>query len=459
MSRPAAGGDPTWPLDAFDRRLDPGSRAPLAVAFSGGGDSLAALLATKAWADRAGRRVIVFTVDHRLQPQGRAWVGVAQGVARRIGAAFEALAWDGDKPTTGLAAAARAARHRLLAAAARRQGAQVIVLGHTADDIAEAALMRAEGSSVGAPREWAPSPAWPEGRDVFLLRPLLDLRRAAIRERLMASGETWIEDPANENPASLRARVRAKIGGADEAILLPLGEKAAAEGGRRGRAGRSAAVLTRHRNRRCDPSSGPSGHLLPQGEKESWNYAAGALILDRLAFREAADPARMHVLGAALTCVGGGDRPPRGDRLVALAGRLAGEGEVAATLAGAKLIADASRILIVRNPGEAARGGLAPLALAPGETRVWDGRFEIVAGDEAVVIEPVAGHARGLDPQARSAIRTLPVAVRGGLPSYRTAAGDRICPILAQAGPLRVRSLVAARFHAATGMISKEPAT
>jgi tRNA(Ile)-lysidine synthase len=75
------------------------------------------------------------------------------------------------------------------------------------------------------------------------------------------------------------------------------------------------------------------------------------------------------------------------------------------------------------------------------------------------VIEALAGHDRGLDPHGRAALRTLPVAVRGGLPSYRTATGERICPILAQAGSLRVRSLVAARFDAATGVISKEPAT
>ena len=41
----------------------------------------------------------------------------------------------------------------------------------------------------------------------------------------------------------------------------------------------------------------------------------------------------------------------------------------------------------------------------------------------------------------------------------RAADGERICPILAQGGSLRVRSLVAARFEAAVGMISKEPAT
>ena len=440
-------------MDAFDRRLELTASAPIAVAFSGGGDSLAALLATQAWAERAGRRVVVLTVDHELQPQSRDWVRFSEAVARRFGDDFEAMTWEGAKPATGLAAAARAARHRLIAAAARRYGARVVVFGHTADDLAEAALMRAEGSSVGSPREWAPSPVWPEGRDVFLLRPLLNLRRAAIREMLSSVGETWIDDPANENSASLRARVRTTLG------RLPLREKVAAEGGRmRGRTDPSAAGLDNALSRRPDPSSGPLGHLLPQGEKASRACFAGILILNRLAFRAATDGVRHRVLGAALTCAGGGDRPPRGARLVALAERLMGEGCVSATLVGARIIADDAQILVVRNAGEAARGGLAPLTLAPGETGVWDGRYETTAGDVPITFEPLAGHHRELDAKASAALRTLPPAARGALPSYADRARGRICPILAQADPVQVRSLVAARFHGAAGMISKEPA-
>src|SRR5207247_1209422 len=81
-----------------------------------------------------------------------------------LGADFQALRWDGDKPVTGLAAAARTARHRMLADAARRAGARAILMGHTGSDVLEAEAMRAAGSTTPDPKEWAPSPAWPEGR-------------------------------------------------------------------------------------------------------------------------------------------------------------------------------------------------------------------------------------------------------------------------------------------------------
>ena len=78
--------------------------------------------------------------------------------------------------------------------------------------------MRGWGGRLGRLREWSPSPVWPEGREVFLLRPLLDTRRAVIRAWLTARGERWIDDPANADPAQTRARARLAIGGGGETL-------------------------------------------------------------------------------------------------------------------------------------------------------------------------------------------------------------------------------------------------
>jgi tRNA(Ile)-lysidine synthase len=193
---------------ALDRRLRLGATAPLAVGFSGGGDSLALLILALDWARAHGRPVVSLTVDHQLNPASAGWTAEALAKARALGAEARALAWTGPKPTSGLSAAARAARHALLAQAAREAGAAVLLLGHTADDLAEAALMRAQGSTVPDPRGWSPSPAWPEGRGVFVLRPLLAARRGDLRDWLAARGETWLDDPANDDPRSARARAR-----------------------------------------------------------------------------------------------------------------------------------------------------------------------------------------------------------------------------------------------------------
>ena len=191
--------------DVLDRRLQARHPRPIAVALSGGGDSLALLLATAAWAERAGRELLVLTVDHGLRAESADWTRTCAATAQRLGLAFRALAWTGAKPASGLPAAARLARHRLLADAARQARARVILMGHTASDIREAVAMRAAGSTTPDPREWSPSPVWPQGRGLFLLRPMLGLGRAEIRDWLTARGETWIDDPANADPAYARA--------------------------------------------------------------------------------------------------------------------------------------------------------------------------------------------------------------------------------------------------------------
>lgn len=322
----------------------------MAVALSGGGDSLALLLASATWAKGAGRELVVLTVDHGLRPESADWTRTCAATAQRLGLAFKALAWTGAKPATGLPAAARLARHRLLADAAREVCARVILMGHTADDIHEAGLMRAAGSTTPNPREWSPSPVWPQGRGLFLLRPLLDVRRAEIREWLTARHEAWIDDPANADLAYARPRARQALAASASAPDATASNAVADELGRA-----------------CRPDG------------------AGGIEIDRAMFRAAVPEACLRFVAAACLCAAGTERPPRRAKLARLVTQLVDEGPFIASLAGARIDAEAERVRFRREPGEAARGGLAPLVLAAGETGIWDGRFEIAAAQAVEV--------------------------------------------------------------------------
>ena len=395
---------------ALDRRLDRASRAPLAVGFSGGGDSLFLLKAVL----ELDRPVLALVVDHGLQGDSARWTADAVAKALALGAQARALVWTGDKPSTGLPAAARRARHALLADAAREAGAKVLLLGHTASDLAEGVAMRAEGSTVSDPREWAPSPVWPEGRGVFLLRPLLDLTRDEIRQALAAQGETWLDDPANDDLRYARARARAS--GPDG--VSPV-ESA--------------------------PCSPPTFEI----------DRAGAIHLPR-------EVAAAH-LAAGLLCAAGTERPPRGERLARLVERLRAGESFTATLAGARVEAGED-VLICRDAGETARGGLAPLALAPGETGVWDGRWDIAAGTAPLTVEALKGKASSLSPAQRAALSTIPAAARPSLPLMVRKGAAPYCPALdgpdlAAEGNEPARPLVLDRFRAAIGLIDQESVT
>jgi len=416
---PDCAGAPAWPEPGFDAWLQRDIAAPLIVAVSGGGDSLALLLMAHAWAARAGRRLILATVDHGLQAAGADWAARCAARAVALGLEHRTLAWTGDKPAAGLPAAARAARHALLADLARAAGAGVILMGHTADDLLEAAAMRAAGATTPDPRPWSPSPAWPQGRGVFLLRPLLGVRRAALRAWLAARGETWIEDPANADPRFARARARAGLSGGETA------------GGGRPEAMTAEPAAT--------ALAGPDGSL---------TFARG--ILARR------DGPAARTLAAALVCAGGGARPPARAQVVRLLERLAARETFSASLSGARIEAENDRIVIAREAGEFRRARAPTVPLPDGETVVWDGRFTLTAHRPGLAARPLAGLMAKLDPHESKALARLPAAARGGLPAVVDDGGAVTCPILAQGPDVAAESLVAARFLAASGAVRDE---
>lgn len=309
------------------------------MALSGGGDSLALLRLAQAWAARAGRPVLALTVDHGLNPDSAAWTRFAAARAAESGAAessaaFQALTWAGDKPASGLPAAARAARHALLAKAARDAGASVILLGHTADDTVETERMRGgDAPGIGRLRGWAPSPAWPQGRGVMLLRPLLGLHRTDLRRWLSERGERWLDDPANEDARYARVRARQT----SEPAPAP------------GEALDEAAVAR-----------------LAAGATEG---AEGALLLPREALRAAPDAVARRVVSAAALCAGGGRTPPRGPQTEALLQRLRATDDGVSGLCGARVRFRAEGVTFQREPGDRARRP------RPIEDGVIDGRY------------------------------------------------------------------------------------
>lgn len=191
------------------------------VGLSGGGDSTALMEIATAWAARKGAgsgvRVSACIVDHGLRAGS---AGTAQAVARywlARGAVVQVRRWEqgaaSGAPTSQ--AAARAARHALLADAARTSGAGAILLAHTADDQAETLAMRLVRTTgpdgLAGMAQLSQSPADPLPGAALVARPLLDVRRLALRDWLVAKGLDWIEDPANREHRFTRVAVRSRL--------------------------------------------------------------------------------------------------------------------------------------------------------------------------------------------------------------------------------------------------------
>src|SRR5207244_2047462 len=90
-------------------------RKKLALAVSGGPDSLALMVLAAEWANDSGTQLVVYTVDHGLRAEAGDEAAMVVEEATRLGLEVRLLRWEGEKPETGVQAAARKARYRLMA--------------------------------------------------------------------------------------------------------------------------------------------------------------------------------------------------------------------------------------------------------------------------------------------------------------------------------------------------------
>lgn len=158
-------------------------------------------------------KLVALTVDHGLRGAAADEARWVKAQCRRLGIRHETVKWEDHKPTSGVQAAARAARYKLLVNASARLGLAAVLTAHTRDDQNETLTMRrARSSSDDAPGlAGIPTATLFEGR-MWVLRPLLGLTRESIREFLRSRGVCdWVEDPSNADMRFERVRVRAQL--------------------------------------------------------------------------------------------------------------------------------------------------------------------------------------------------------------------------------------------------------
>ncbi|CUW41177.1 tRNA(Ile)-lysidine synthase [Magnetospirillum sp. XM-1] len=330
----------------------------LAVAVSGGADSLALALLAAQWARERGGEAIALTVDHGLRPDSAAEAKRVGGWLAAHGIAQHILAWEGDKPRADLQAAARDARYRLLGEACAARGILHLLLAHHMDDQAETLLLRlGRGSGLDGLSAMAPERPTAWGR---LLRPLLGLPRARLEATLRQRGQDWICDPSNANPAFARVRLRR---------LAPV---LAAEGLRPERLAATARSLARAQDAvEAMVAEAAARHVILD--------PAGYARLNPAALSGLPDEVGLRLLARLLLSVGGEAHTPRLERLERLYDALRSGLETARTLAGCRIVPQGAATVVCREP-ERVEG---MLPLVPGARIRWDGRFEVVVAAHA----------------------------------------------------------------------------
>ena len=188
--------DPIAPWRARFAAATAGVASPV-VACSGGADSVALL----ALAVDAGLAPVAVHVDHGLRAGSDAEAEHVRALAEALGAAFHATRVAVD-PGPNLEARARDARYAALERARVELGADVVLVGHTADDQAETVLLNVLRGAA------ASGLAGMAARHGTVVRPLLDSRRTETRALCDALRLEVVDDPMNEDRAFRRVAIR-----------------------------------------------------------------------------------------------------------------------------------------------------------------------------------------------------------------------------------------------------------
>jgi tRNA(Ile)-lysidine synthase len=181
----------------------------IVLAVSGGPDSIAMMWLAARWrrALKRGPQLVAVTIDHGLRPEAAREAREVKHLAKTLDLPHRTLRWSGAKPKTGLPAAARDARYRLLAKAARASGATHVLTAHTRDDQAETLLMRmSRGSGIAGLAAMARQS---QREGVGLVRPLLEIPKARLVATLKKAKIGFADDPTNRDANFTRPRLRA----------------------------------------------------------------------------------------------------------------------------------------------------------------------------------------------------------------------------------------------------------
>ena len=374
----------------------PFENAPhLAVGVSGGADSMALVLLADRWARDQGGAVTAVTVDHGLRSASNVETQQVGDWLKCWAIYHKILYWKGEKPISGIQAAARQARYDLMTDWCRRHNILHLLVAHHGDDQAETILLRKEkGSGPDGLSGMAPGRAH---NGVRLLRPLLAKRRKETEATLTAWRQPWLNDPSNLESRFARTTARRKLSDNENKFihLQSLAQKSTEE--RRWhshlRATVAAQTVRMH----------PAGFCWFDQLKGNDEFLAKTLLAD------------------ILLCIGGGIYRPRRKRLDRLYQKIRNstdktiQGTRGHTLAGARILPCTSGYLICREHGRLPP----PIFLNANCTGRWD-RFVWSLSNLArqnLTIGPL-GQAGWHQVKTKTSIN-LPSPVLTGLPSLK----------------------------------------
>ena len=180
----------------------------IAVAVSGGPDSLALVFLAKCYAIKNNIKIKSFIVDHKLRKDSLIEAKVVKNLLKKIDVSCKILSWNGKKPLNNIQSLARDKRYFLLGNECKKNKIKNLLLGHHLDDVSENFLIRiVRGSGLNGLVSFNKKTRYKD-QDLNILRPLLDLEKKDLIYISNTVFNFFIKDPFNTKEKFKRTRIR-----------------------------------------------------------------------------------------------------------------------------------------------------------------------------------------------------------------------------------------------------------
>lgn len=180
----------------------------LAIAVSGGADSMALLLMAQDWAQKNGTEIFALTVDHGLRKESKREAQQVQDWCKKLGIPHHTLKISGTIKNK-VQEQARAKRYQLMTAWCKKHKVNHLLTAHHRGDQAETLFFRlARGSNL---RGLACILPVSKMHGVTIVRPLLNISKKQLIAFLQKSNQGWVEDPSNQKTAYTRNALRMQL--------------------------------------------------------------------------------------------------------------------------------------------------------------------------------------------------------------------------------------------------------
>lgn len=178
----------------------------VAVAVSGGSDSIALCILLNRFIKEYGGQLHCLTINHQLRNDSLSEAIKVGEILKNLGINHHIIPWEGAKPKSNIQEEARLARYNLLTEYCHKHNISYLATGHQKNDQAENFIIRLEhGSGVYG---LSGIPKIGEFNKTKIIRPLLSFTKQELQNFLTSQKTEWIEDPSNQNEKFTRVKIR-----------------------------------------------------------------------------------------------------------------------------------------------------------------------------------------------------------------------------------------------------------